>query len=129
MDQANLYLFGQCAQHQQKSISVFMGDGSSGRSSFRSHSFFKLFLNSRHTKFSSDRLFSLVVNDYKCEDVFTPDDLCHICSKFSSAHIEDGSNINQWISTLVNKYSELPGVRKFHDFLVVRTGSKIIMKV
>ena len=51
------------------------------------------FLLVGHTKFNPDRLFSLVANHYNHEDVFKAEDLCRICSKFSSAYIEDGSNI------------------------------------
>ena len=85
------------------------------------------FLLAGHTKFSPDRLFpwlqmTTIVKIYLELKI-------SICSKFSSAYIEDGSNILPWRSALINKYSELPGVHKFHDFLVVRAGSRIIMKV
>ena len=87
------------------------------------------FLLAGHTKFSPDRLFSLVANAYNREDVFTPEDLHRICSRFSTASIEDGTSILSWRSALVNKYSELAGVRKLHDFLIVRVEDKVVMKV
>ena len=88
------------------------------------------FLVAGHTKFAPDRLFSLVANQYNREDVFTAEELRLICQKFSTSHIEDGSEILEWRSTLIKKYSELAGVRKFHDFLVTRsTNDKVVMKV
>ena len=87
------------------------------------------FLVAGHSKLIPDHLFALVANDYNGEDVFTAEDLCCICSELSSAYIEDGCNILQWRSALTNKCSELSGVRKFDDFLVVPGGSRIIMKV
>jgi hypothetical protein len=87
------------------------------------------FLLAGHTKFSPDRLFSLIANEYNREDVFKPEDLRLICSRFSTAYIEDGSHILSWRSLLVDKCSELAGVRKLHDFLIVRVGDKVVMKV
>jgi hypothetical protein len=87
------------------------------------------FLLAGHTKFAPDRLFSLVANEYKREDTFTAEELRCICQKFGSAHIEDGANILPWRASLVKKYSELPGVRKLHDFVIVRSGDKVVMKV
>lgn len=49
------------------------------------------FLLAGHTKFSPDRLFSLVANEYNREDVFIPEDLHWICSRFSTASIKVGT--------------------------------------
>ena len=87
------------------------------------------FMPAGHTKFSPDRLFSLVASEYNRTDVFTPHDLHRICSKFASVHIEDGSSIFPWREPLLTKYSELQGVRKLHDFLIVRFGENVLMKV
>ena len=86
------------------------------------------FLVAGHTKFAPDCLFSLVANQYNREDVFTAEELRLICQKFSTSHIEDGSGILEWRSTLIKKYSELAGVRKFHDFLVTRSmNDKVVI--
>ena len=67
------------------------------------------FLVAGHTKFASGRLFALIANAYNREDIFTDTELQQICARFSTATIEDGSNIFGW-STLSEKYSDLPGV-------------------
>ena len=54
-----------------------------------------------YAKFAPDRLISLVANQYNREDVFTAEELMLICQKFSTSHIEDGSGIPEWRSTLI----------------------------
>ena len=87
------------------------------------------FLVAGHTKFAPDRVFALIANAYNREDVFTAAELQEVCGKFSTATIEDGSNILGWRSTLASKYSDLPGVRKMHDFLIIRSNEKVLMKI
>ena len=88
------------------------------------------FLVAGHTKFAPDRLFALVANAYNRADVFTVDELLGICQPFCTTTIESGSNVLDWRDALQKKYSDLPGVRKLHDFLIVRTGENtVIMKV
>lgn len=87
------------------------------------------FLVAGHTKFAPDRLFSSVANQYNREDVFTADELLQICQRFAAVSIEDGSGIFDWRSTLKLKYTDLAGVRKLHDFLIVRAADKVVMKV
>ena len=88
------------------------------------------FMIAGHTKFAPDRLFSTIGCAYKTEDVFTIGDLKSICDKSATCYIETGERVLTWRSTLGEKYSELPGVRKYHDFLVVKAhDGRVVMKV
>lgn len=88
------------------------------------------FLIAGHTKFAPDRLFSTIGSAYKCEDVFSIQGLQHICEQGGTTHIEDGSKVYMWREPLGGKYSNLPGVRKLHDFLVVCShDGRVVMKV
>ena len=50
--------------------------------------------------------------------------------KNSAACIEDGSRVFDWRSTMDKKYSHLPGVRKMHDFMIVRSvNGEVVMKL
>lgn len=88
------------------------------------------FMIAGHTKFAPDRLFSIVGSAYKCADVFNMDDLKQICEQGATTFIEDGSSVCTWRDLLGEKYTSLPGVRKLHDFLVVRLyDGNVVMKV
>ena len=78
------------------------------------------FMIAGYTKFAPDRLFSTIGCAYKTEDVFTIGDLKSICDRSATCHIETGDQILMWRNTLGEKYSDLPGVRRYHDFLVVK---------
>lgn len=83
-----------------------------------------------HTKFAPDRLFATVGSAYKASDVFTIDELQVLCSRSAVTCIEDGENIFTWRESLSLKYSDLPGVRKLHDFLIVQSHTgQVVMKV
>ena len=88
------------------------------------------FLVAGHTKFSPDRLFALAGNAYNRSDIFNEEELLAIYQGFGRACLEDGSNVRSWRKTLEKKYSDLPGVRKLHDFLTVRiSDDEVVMKV
>ena len=88
------------------------------------------FMLAGHTKFAPDRLFSAIGSAYKAADVFTINDLNEICVQSATAHIENGGDVFTWRNYLGLKYSDLPGVRKLHDFLVVKTNTgEVVMKV
>jgi len=88
------------------------------------------FMLAGHTKFAPDRLFSAIGSAYKAADVFTINDLNEICAQSATAHIENGGDVFTWRNYLGLKYSDLPGVRKLHDFLVVKTNTgEVVMKV
>lgn len=86
------------------------------------------FMIAGHTKFAPDRLFSTIGCAYKTEDVFTIGDLKSICDKSATCHIETGEKVLTWRKTLGEKYLDLPGVRKYHDFLKAHDGT-VVMKV
>ena len=82
------------------------------------------FLVAGHTRFELDCLFAHIA------DIFIAEELLGVCQQFSTATIENGSNVFEWRNMLMKKFSELPGVRKLHDFFVVCSGdSTVAMKV
>ena len=88
------------------------------------------FMIAGHTKFAPDRLFATVGSAYKTSDVFTVDELQALCSRSAMTWIEDGENVLTWRESLGQKYSDLPGVRKLHDFLFVHSHTgEVVMKV
>ena len=87
------------------------------------------FLIAGHTKFAPDRLFANIANSYKTADVFTIEELKALCDQLATTFIEDGTNVHLWRESLREKYSNLPGVRKLHDFLFIKVASGVVMKV
>ena len=87
------------------------------------------FLVAGHTKFAPDRLFALTANAYNKADVFNIEELQNICQRFGATTIAEGADIGDWRSMLALKYSDLPGLRKMHDFLIIRNNDNVIMKV
>ena len=72
----------------------------------------------------------MIGSTYKREDVCTIDELKDICDQNATTFIEDGQQVFTWRESLGDKYSDLPGVRKLHDFLVVKAHSgNVVMKV
>lgn len=79
------------------------------------------FMVAGHTKFAPDRLFSITGCAYKTADVFCTEDLKTICEQ---------AGVTFTIEGVSAKYSSLPGVRKLHDFLIVRSNTdQVVMKV
>ena len=88
------------------------------------------FMIAGHTKFAPDRLFSTTGCAYKTVDVFSIEDLKQICQQAAASFIIEGDGVHTWREHLGAKYSALPGVRKLHDFLIVRThDDRVVMKV
>ena len=88
------------------------------------------FMVAGHTKFAPDRLFAQVSNSYNCRDVFTIEELKAVCELHAHTTIEDGVSVLQWREAIRNKYSDLPGTRKHHDFLIARSyDQSVLMKV
>ena len=88
------------------------------------------FMVAGHTKFAPDRLFAQVSNSYNRQDVFTVAELKEICDLHAHTTVEDGTSVLQWRETLRVKYSDLPGTRKYHDFLIARSyDQSVVMKV
>ena len=69
----------------------------------------------------------MIGSAYKREDVFTIDELKALCDQSATTFIED---VLTWRESLGEKYLDLPGVRKLHDFLVVKAhdGNVVIKK-
>ena len=80
-----------------------------------------------HTKFDPDRLFASIGSAYKVADVFTIEELNTICAQSTTTFVEDGENVLTWRENLGKKYSNLPGVRKFHDFHFVRSQAGFVV--
>lgn len=88
------------------------------------------FMVAGHTKFTPDRLFAQVSNSYNHHDVFTITELKDVCDLYAHTTIEDGTSVLQWRDTLRIKYSDLPGTRRYYDFLIARSfDQSIVMKV
>ena len=88
------------------------------------------FMVAGHTKFAPDHLFAQVSTSYNRRDVFTIEELKDVCELHAHTTIEDGVSVLQWCETLRNKYSDLPGTRKYHDFLIARSyDQSVVMKV
>lgn len=88
------------------------------------------FMIAGHTKFASDCLFATIGSAYKVADVFTIDELKSLCAPSATTIIKSGQNVFTWRDTLGEKYSDLPGVRKLHDFLFIRAHTgQVVMKV
>jgi len=84
------------------------------------------FMIAGHTKFALDRLFATIGS----ADVFTIDELKSLCAPSATTIIESGQNVLTWRDTLGEKYADLPGVRKLHDFLFIRAHTgQVVMKV
>ena len=82
-----------------------------------------------HTKFAPDRLFSSIAHTYNRSDVFNINELQAVCANHATTAVSSGSDVYHWRSYLSTKYSDVPGIRKLHDFLIVRSPSGTMMKV
>ena len=88
------------------------------------------FMLAGHTKFAPDCLFAIIGNAYKSADVFAVDGLQGSCAQSAETIIETGEKVLVWRDILGGKYSDLPGVRKLHDFLMVKAhDGQVIIKV
>ena len=78
------------------------------------------FMIAGHTKFSIDQLFSRVAQSYNSSDVFTIAELGNVAEPYCSMKINTGGIVKQWRS-LLTKYTNIPGIRSFHDFVLLVT--------
>ena len=70
------------------------------------------FMIAGHTKFSVDQLFSRIAQSYNRSDVFTIAELGEVAAPYCSVDIDTGE--------IVTKYTNMPGIRTYHDFLFAR---------
>ena len=83
-----------------------------------------------HTKFAPDRLFSRISNSYNSSDVFNIGEIVAIAEQYATATEEDGMRILKWRQELDKKYTELDGIRKYHDFVISQNGNgKVVLKL
>ena len=84
-----------------------------------------------HTKFDPDRLFSNIARAFNRADTFNISQLAELISQYATVTIDDGKLVRAWRSLLPDKYSNCPGIRNLHDFLVVKhpTTGIALMKV
>lgn len=89
------------------------------------------FMPAGHTKFAPGRLFSQIASSYNHSNVFSIDELKQLCQSHAMYYIEDGMEVFTWRDALGEKYSNLPDVRKLHNFFIVHPspGEAVIMKV
>lgn len=81
------------------------------------------FLIPGHTKFAPDRVFASIGSSYIHSDVFNVDELVAVAGHFSTAVEETGENILHWREELDKKYTELHGIRKYHDLVISRNAA------
>lgn len=82
------------------------------------------------TEFAPDCMFSSVGGACKSEDIFSIDDLKGICDRVATTFIDNGDTVFTWWDTVVANYSNIPGVRMLHDFLVVKSyNGEVMVKV
>ena len=86
------------------------------------------FSHSRAHKFAPDHLFANTANSYKKADP-TIEELKSSCDQLATTYIEDGTNILMWRDSFGEKYSNLPGVHKLHDFLFIKVASGVVTKM
>ena len=77
------------------------------------------FLITSHTKFAPDRVFASIGRSYNHCDV---NELVAVAGRFSTAVKEAGVNVLHWRQELDKKYTDLSGIRKYHDFHVTRNA-------
>lgn len=87
------------------------------------------FLMAVHTKFTHDRLFASCSKTYNKSDVFSEGELGKHYSQHSQVNVSNSDGIHPWREALKASYSDIPGIRKFHKFLIVRMGNKVSLRV
>ena len=95
------------------------------------HFFHISFMVVGYTKFGPDRLFSNIATVFNQSDVFNIDQLAELIQKYALATIDDGKIVRTWQCLLSEKYTNLRGIRGFHDFIIVKhpTTGPATMKV
>ena len=71
----------------------------------------------RYAKFDPDRLFSSIARAFNTANIAQ---LAELISKYASVTVDDGKLVRTWCLLLSDKYTNLPGIRSLHDFLIVK---------
>ena len=81
-------------------------------------------------KFAPDRVFASIANSYNKSDVFNCQELVSIASHYTTAVEENGVHILYWRQELDKEYTQLAGIRQYHDFFVSRNSvGNAVMKM
>jgi hypothetical protein len=127
MDRTRASFPGQCNKHQQEQVPDILGHGDGGT---RNDQLFHIcFLVAGHTKFTPDRLFATCSKMHNKSDVFNEGELGKLYSQHSQVNVSNSDGIHPWREALKASYSDIPGIRKFHKFLIVRMGNKVSLRV
>ena len=88
------------------------------------------FLVAGHTKYAPDRLFASCSKLYNVSGIFNIVELKDVYAKHCSVSICNEANIHSWRKYLGQCYTDLPGIRSLHKFLIVRgKADKVIFQV
>lgn len=82
------------------------------------------FMIAGHTKFAPDQLFSITARDFYSSDVFNESELIAVMEQHATVVFDNGRIVRAWRETVTNKYSNLPGIRELHNFLVMRNNDQ-----
>ena len=93
--------------------------------------FFRVsFMIAGHTKFAPDRLFATLAKSFYSADIFNEASFIRVYQQHSSVVFDKGGIVRRWRDIVTQKYSNLPGIRSYHDFLAVKNpGAEAVMKV
>jgi len=72
-----------------------------------------------HTKFAPDQMFSVLACAYYASDIFNVKQLREVISRYADVVMDNRKIVWSWQEVVGEKYSNLPGLRDLHDFLVL----------
>ena len=78
------------------------------------------FLVAGHTKFTPNRYFAS--KTYNKSDVFNEGELGKLYSQHSQVNVSNGDDIYPWRDAMKALYSDIPGIRKFHNSSLFEWG-------
>ena len=88
------------------------------------------FLVAGHTKFAPDRLFASCTKSYNGSDIINIVELKDVYTKHCSVSVCNETYIHPWRKYMGQCYTDHPGVRSLHKFLIVcGEGDKVIFRV
>ena len=73
-----------------------------------------------HTKFNVDQLFAKIAITYNTSDVFNCEGLAGVVKRHAKVTIHNGEIVKQWRERLAHKFTQLPGIRALHEFVIVK---------
>ena len=83
-----------------------------------------------HTKFCPVRLFALLAKSFYSSDVFNEEQFLCVYGQHANVSLDKEGVVQCWRDVITVKYTNLPGIRTYHDFLAIKNPStNAIMKV